>query len=148
MAEQSSQRTQPAKASVQPSAAPSTTRMRPSSFKYYIHDSIAVLRFQLIGSLTQSDIAELNGSWRTAKTTLGSRKLVLDLESLRTIDEAGKQWLASMSAEGASYLPENFLVSCIAGQHASEPESDLPAQKAGLFRKLASLFRGDRVSAA
>jgi hypothetical protein len=148
MVEHSSQRTQPANASAQVSAAPSTTRVRPSSFKYYIHDSIAVLRFKLIGQLTQSDIAELNGSWRTARTTLGKRKLVLDLQALRTVDEAGKQWLAAMSAEGATYLPENYLVSCIAGQHASDIESDLPAPKATLFRKVASLFRGERVSAA
>lgn len=147
MVEHSGQRTQPANASAQLSAGPSTTRMRPSSFKYYIHDSIGVLRFKLIGQLTQSDIAELNGSWRTARTTLGKRKLVLDLQALRTVDEAGKQWLASMSAEGASYLPEHYLVSCIAGQHASELESALPPRKTGLLRKLAALFRGERVSA-
>jgi hypothetical protein len=137
----------PARTPAQPSAARSTTRVRPSSFKYYIHDSIDVLRFKLIGELTQTDIQELNGSWRTAKTTLGKRKLVLDLQTLRTVDEAGKQWLASMSAEGACYVPENYLMTCIAGQHNSQAEAAVAGRKPGLLRRLAFFLRGERVSA-
>ena len=146
MVEHTGQSSQPAKTPAQPSAARSTTRVRPS-FKYYIHDSIGVLRFKLIGELTQADIQELNGSWRTAKTTLGKRKLVLDLQTLRTVDDAGKQWLASMSAEGACYVPENYLVACIAGQHNSEAEAAPLVQKPGLLRRLALFLRGERVSA-
>ena len=147
MVEHSGQSSQSASSPAQPSAARSTTRVRPSSFKYYIHDSIGVLRFKLIGELTQADIQELNGSWRTAKTTLGRRKLVLDLQSLRTVDEPGKQWLAAMSAEGACYLPEDYLVTCIAGQHISEAEAAAPVQRPGLFKRLAFLLRVGRVSA-
>src|ERR1700761_7616694 len=143
MVEHTSQSSPAAKTPAQPSAARTTTRVRPSSFKYYIHDSIDVLRFKLIGELTQADIQELNGSWRTARTTLGKRKLVLDLQTLRTVDEAGKQWLASMSAEGACYVPENYLVTCIAGQHAAEMEPSTPA-KQGLWKKLAGWARGER----
>jgi hypothetical protein len=145
MAEQTGDRPQTATAVVPPSAAATKTRVRASSFKYYIHDSIDVLRLKLIGELTQADIAELNGSWRTAKTTLGKRKLVLDLTTLRTVDEAGKQWLAGMSAEGACYVPEDYLVACIAGQHGSEPEPVPVAQKLGFFKRLMSLFRSERV---
>jgi hypothetical protein len=147
MVEHKGQSSQPASSSEQTSAARPTTRVRPSSFKYYIHDSIEVLRFKLIGELTQADIPELSGCWRTAKTTLGRRKLVLDLQTLRTVDEAGKQWLASMSAEGACYVPENYLVTCIAGQHA--PEIDPPALRAkqGLWKKLAGWVRGERARA-
>jgi hypothetical protein len=147
MLEHPGQTSPAANAAAQSSAAPSTSRVRPSSFKYYIHDSIGVLRLKLIGELRQADIAELNGCWRTAKTTLGKRKLVLDLESLRTVDEAGKQWLASMSAEGACYLPENYLMTCIAGQHAAEAEAAPVPAKHGLWKKLAGLLRGDARSA-
>ena len=147
MVEHTGQRPQQSNGPTQPSMARSTIRVRPSPFKYYIHDSIGVLRLKLIGELTQADLAELNGCWRTAKTTLGKRKFVLDLEALRTVDEPGKQWLAAMSAEGACYLPENYLVTCIAGQHASEDEAAEPLQKPGFFRRLALFFRGERVSA-
>lgn len=105
-----------------------------------------MLRLKLIGELTRADIVELNGSWRTAKTTLGKRKLVLDLTMLRTVDEAGKQWLAGMSAEGACYMPENYLMTCIAGQHAAEAEA-APVQKAGVLKRLVALVRGARVTA-
>ncbi len=147
MVKHTGQSSQPADSPAAPSAARSTTRVRPSSFKYYIHDSIGVLRFKLIGELTQGDIQELNGSWRTARTTLGRRKLVLDLQSLRTVDEAGKQWLASMSAEGACYVPENYLMTCIAGQHTSEAEAASRVAKPGFFRRVAFFLRGERVSA-
>lgn len=147
MAEQTSPNTQAAKAPGQAApVSPTAIRVRPSSFKYYIHDSIGVLRLKLIGNLTQAEIGELNGCWRTAKTTLGKRKLVLDLQALRTVDEAGKQWLAGMSAEGACYLPENYLVTCIAGQHAAEAEPAPAPPRQGLWKKLTGFVRGQRVS--
>ncbi len=72
-----------------------------SRFKYYIHDGIEACRFQLIGELTESEVAELSGCWRTAKTMLGKRKLILDLRGLKTLDEAGSEWVTSMASEGA-----------------------------------------------
>jgi hypothetical protein len=147
MVEHTGQTSQAGVAPAQSSVAPTASRVRASSFKYYIHDSIGVLRLKPIGELVQADIAELNGCWRTAKTTLGKRKLVLDLESLRTVDEAGKQWLASMSAEGAYYVPENYLVTCIAAQHAAQSEVPAVPAKQGVWKKLIALLRGERVSA-
>lgn len=47
--------------------APST---RASFFKYYIHDSVASCRFQLIGELSAPEVSELHGCWETAQTTL------------------------------------------------------------------------------
>jgi len=79
---------------------------RSSSFKYYIHDSVAAFRLQLIGDLTAWDVTELNGTWETARTTLGRRKLVLDLSRLHSADEEGNQWLAKMKAVGAVFRPE------------------------------------------
>jgi ABC-type transporter Mla MlaB component len=107
---------------------------RSSRFKYYIHDGIEACRFQLIGELTGDDIAELQGCWRTAKSTLTNRKLILDLRGLNRLDDAGKNWLASMATEGAEYL-----------------EGAAPAEntsKPGRFRKLAAIFRTLRVSSA
>jgi hypothetical protein len=79
---------------------------RSSYFKYYIHDSVATLRLQLIGDLTASEVTELNGTWETAKTTLGRRKLVLDLYRLHSADEEGRRWLAKMRDAGAACVPE------------------------------------------
>jgi hypothetical protein len=116
----------------------STTRpnhvLRSSAFKYYIHDGIDACRFHLIGELTEADIADLQGCWRTAKTTLRDRKLILDVRGLNSLDDAGKKWLASMASEGAEYVT-----------------GVAPAQnmsKLGPFRKLAAIFRRPRVSSA
>jgi hypothetical protein len=126
---------------------PVTARVRSSSFKYYIHDSTDALRLKLIGEFTQADVTELNGCWRTARTTIGNRKLVLDLNTLVAVDEAGKQWLAAMSAEGACYVPEDYLLTCVAGQHApAQPAA--PERRTGLWRRIASLFGSAKLASA
>jgi hypothetical protein len=93
--------------------APATTLLAsciPSStFKYYIHDSVATLRFQLIGDLRDGNVTELNGSWETAQTTLRFRRLVLDLCGLNSTDEHGRRWLLKMKDVGAAFLPEEYL---------------------------------------
>jgi hypothetical protein len=123
-----------------------TTRVRSSSFKYYIHDGSGAIRLKLIGEFTQADVDELNGCWRTAKTTLSGRKLILDVESLKLVDEAGRDWLVSMTEQGAFCLPESYLSTCIPGQDAFPLEP--AAAKPSLLSRVIALFRGGRVSAA
>ncbi len=120
---------------------------RSSYFRYYIHDGIASCRLQLLGELTEAEIADLNGCWRTAKTTLGVRKLILDLHALKSVDEAGKQWLAGMAGEGAICSPENYLRDLVAGKHSAGIEP-APAPKPGLFGRLVALLRGVDIEAA
>lgn len=102
---------------------------RPSSltrslcFKYYIHDSVPTLRFQLIGDLRVAQIAELNGSWETARTTLRSRRFVLDVSHLYSADEAGGAWLRKMKEAGAQFLPQNYMDSPGVSQN-SPPHSE------------------------
>jgi hypothetical protein len=81
------------------------------AFKYYIHDSVSTLRFQLIGDLRDVNVTELNGSWQTAQTTLNLRKLVLDLSQLESADPQGRRWLAEMKNIGATFLPAEYLES-------------------------------------
>lgn len=136
-----------AQAAANAAAAPATARVRSSSFKYYIHDSTDALRLKLIGEFTQADVTELNGCWRTARTTIGKRKLVLDLNTLVAVDEAGKQWLAGMSAEGACYVPEDYLLTCVAGQHAAAQEAP-PERRTGFWRRVGSLFGSAKLASA
>lgn len=118
----------------------STVRVRGSLFKYYIHDGIDACRFQLFGELTQAEVPELSGCWRTAKTILGNRKLIFDLQRLASADEAGKQWLVAMTAEGAICQPDSVLRDGFRAQ----TESPRPVRP-GFFARLYSLFRGSRV---
>ena len=78
--------------------------MRPSNLKYYIHDSNASFRLELIGNLGGGDIPELQGCWETARTTLAGRDLVIDLRAVVARDQAGIDWLRSIADEGAAIL--------------------------------------------
>ena len=111
------------------------------SLRYYIHDSVPALRFQLIGNLQQTDVAELSGCWSTAKTILGSRQLVIDLRALRSADEAGKAWLLSLAHEGAQYLPESYFRDGLASQDYEKP------RRLGILSRLISVFRGRSLAA-
>jgi hypothetical protein len=136
-----------AQATANAASGPAAARVRSSSFKYYIHDSTDALRLKLIGEFTQADVTELNGCWRTARTTIGKRKLVLDLHTLVAVDEAGKQWLAAMSAEGACYMPEDYLLTCVARQHAPS-QAAAPERRTGFWRRLAALFGSPKLASA
>jgi hypothetical protein len=117
-------------------------RVRSSVFKYYIHDSVDTLRFQLLGHLSEYDVSELNGCWNTAKTTLGKRKLLIDLCLLKSTDESGKEWLLSMANEGATYLPESYFRTGLSGQNSS-PKSG-GSRNIGILARLVSVFRPSR----
>lgn len=125
-----------------PAESAALTRVRSSWFKYYIHDSIDACRLQLLGELTEADVPELNGCWRTARTTLANRKLVLDLRGLKVVDEAGKQWLVFMTSEGAAYLPDSFLRNGLVGQDAADAASRKASGKPGFFGKVLSILKG------
>jgi hypothetical protein len=124
------------------------TGLRSSSFRYYIHDAVSSCRLQLIGELTEAELEDLNGCWSTVKTTLGSRKLLLDLYALRSVDEAGKQWLAGMAQEGAIYSPEEYLRDLVAGKHMAGTEAERPAQKTSRLGRVLAFLRGVVIEAA
>lgn len=135
----------------QPASADSAIEQRPGRgirsavFRYYIHDSADTCRLQLLGELSEADVAELAGCWQTARTTLGSRKLVLDLRDLKGVDEAGKQWLAGMAQENASYIPESFLRDALAGKPSQTP---VAPGKVSLLGRVCGLLRGVDVAQA
>src|SRR3954454_4719312 len=117
------------------------SRPTPSALKYYIHDGTEAFRFQLIGELREMDVKELAGCWETAKSTFGSRKLVLDLQRLASTDESGKEWLLAMVREGAVCVPESYFRENLTDQTSS---GVLPQKSSGLLNKLTSGLSGDR----
>lgn len=114
--------------------------VRSSQFKYYIHDGIECCRLQLIGELNDLDVAELTGCWNTARTTLGSRRLELDVTALRKTDDAGHEWLLAMVREGAVTKPESYFRDRLAGRTPLAP-TDAGAGRTG---RLGSWLRGGR----
>ena len=124
-----------------PSVVDAQARIRSSAFKYYIHDSVDTLRFQLLGDLSERDVSELSGCWNTARTTLNQRKLVIDLRLLHSTDEGGREWLLSMANEGAIYWPDSYFRTGLSGQNSSNSGA---GRKVGILSKLLSTFRPSR----
>jgi hypothetical protein len=58
--------------------------------------------------LRSPNLAELMGSWDTARTTLKLRRFVIDVRQLYSTDDESCRWLLKMSQEGAAFLPANY----------------------------------------
>jgi anti-anti-sigma regulatory factor len=108
-------------------------------FKYYIHDTAAGYSLEMSGPLTASSVSELDCCWQTARTTLKNRDLILDLRGLTSVDDAAKQWLASMNHEGAKYLPETFMLETVAGLPG---RAAAESPRRNFFGRLSSAIRG------
>jgi anti-anti-sigma regulatory factor len=109
------------------------------SFKYYIHDTAQGYTLQLLGDLTDHQVSELNCCWMTARNTLKGRNIVLDLRGVKHVDERGKQWLAGMAVEGASYIPESFLRDALADHLTGITRKN--TVKFGLLDRVIAAFR-------
>ncbi|HMF76989.1 MAG TPA: hypothetical protein VK604_15125 [Bryobacteraceae bacterium] len=125
--------------------------VRSSAFKYYIHDSVNACRLELLGELSEKDLAEMSGCWQTAKTTLGARQLILDLRRLHGADAASSRWLANMAADGATYLPTSYLTDVSEKQAAENGIASSRAFRNGKLSKFArilGLLRGACIAGA
>ncbi len=106
-----------------------------------LHDTPGAFRLQLRGELARGSVAEVALCWQTGSSTLGGRRLVIDLTGLVSVDAAGRDLLERMNLAGAEFVatsPEmRELVLEITGR---PPE---PALKNGRrFPSLKRIFAG------
>lgn len=81
-------------------------------FRYYIHDHSHVFRLQLVGSISETDLAELDGSWNTASHAIAQHKVSIDLRKLTGMDDAARQWFSKMAQRpGLEFVATADLVS-------------------------------------
>jgi ABC-type transporter Mla MlaB component len=78
--------------------------MRTSDFTYYMHDGPSAFSFELAGTISPDDAAELEQAWRTASSAIGDRMLVVDLSFVTQIDEAGRDLLRRWHEHGATLV--------------------------------------------
>jgi hypothetical protein len=72
------------------------------SFRYYLHDNSDAFRLQFIGQITSAALAELDGCWRTARSSVAGRKVCLDLRELTAADKTARVWLKTFVANEAA----------------------------------------------
>jgi hypothetical protein len=73
---------------------------------FYLHDEPRCLRFTLVEELGPDELADLEGSWRTAESTRGARALVVDIRRLKSVNERTRALLESLSRVGAEIVSE------------------------------------------
>ncbi len=71
---------------------------------FYLHDEPRRLRFTLIEELGPDELKDLEGSWRTAESTRGSRALVVDIRRLKSLNESTQALLDRLRGVGAEIV--------------------------------------------
>lgn len=84
--------------------------------KITIHDSAGELRLKLEGRLTGAWVRELELCWRTASSTTGGRRSVVDLAEVDFVDPAGEELLAHMHSHGVELRGDTPLICAVIDQ--------------------------------
>src|SRR5258708_11569101 len=66
-----------------------------------MHDSSAEFRFQLSGDLSGDGVRDVEQAWRTASSTIGQRRFVVDVTNLTGIDDEGRELIEKWRRTGA-----------------------------------------------
>jgi anti-anti-sigma regulatory factor len=78
--------------------------------KITLHDSAGEFRLNLEGRLAGPWVRELELCWRTASSTTGGRRTVVDLADVDFVDSDGEVILTQMHAAGVELLGETPLI--------------------------------------
>jgi ABC-type transporter Mla MlaB component len=102
--------------------------MKDQALQYYMHDGPTAFRFELAGDLNQDGARRLDQDWRTASSTIGDRKLIVDITFVTNIDQQGRALLALWHRDGAQLIANSkasrALAESILGQAFFEPSAD------------------------
>src|SRR5262245_62040961 len=69
-----------------------------------VHDDSDCIKFQIEGTLVGPWVREAEECWQRIQDTRRVRAARFDLTGMTSIDAAGKEFLASMHAEGAEFI--------------------------------------------
>ena len=72
-----------------------------------MHDSSAEFRFQLSGDLSGDGVRDVEQAWRTASSTIGQRRFVVDVTNLTGIDDEGRELIQKWHQIGASLVAKS-----------------------------------------
>ena len=101
--------------------------MKTQALQYYMHDGPSTFRFELSGELDYEGACRLDRDRRTASSTLGGRRLVVDITFLTGVDEAGRDLLAAWHRRGAHFVANSENAQELATSILGESLRELPA---------------------
>ena len=81
----------------------------------YLHDSSEKFTLCILGSVSASDLVELESCWRTANSILKGRVFTVDLSGLTAADDQAHKLLVRMQGAGACLWARNEPAAHLAG---------------------------------
>jgi hypothetical protein len=116
--------------------------------RYYLHDDPDAFRMELEGSLTQPSAESAYHAWRTARSVLGDRPVVVDISFVNQVDEIGRSVLLRLHERGARIIARSPESRALAGGIASESAPLAPPKRNWRARLMAWLVPTMRTAGA
>jgi hypothetical protein len=99
--------------------------MKAQALQYYMHDGPTAFRFELAGHLDHEGARRLDQDWRTASSTFGDRRRIIDITFVTGFDEQGGALITRWHRQGASFIANSkasrALAEAILGEPLPEP---------------------------
>lgn len=108
----------------------------------YQHDSAEVLRFVLRGVLAGAPAQYLEHAWTTAASTLGTRRLLVDVTEVTDADNEGLALLLRMRAQGAQLVARGAPASGAVAHHLGLADAAASDSERSLWRTMLALVKG------
>jgi hypothetical protein len=93
-----------------------------------MHDGPTAFRFELAGHLSREGARQLEQDWRTASSTLGERRLIVDMTFVTGVDEQARALLSRWYRDGARLIANSAashrLAESILGEVIPEPPAN------------------------
>lgn len=99
--------------------------------KITLHDSASEFRLKLEGRLAGPWVKELELCWRTASSTTGGRRTVVDLADVDFVDHPGEHVLSQMHAAGVELVGETPLICAMLEQVCASGRCDTVKGRVG-----------------
>ena len=93
---------------------------------FYIHDGTRSFRLEIDGRLCAENAANVAQALRTAESTIGDRRVVIEIDGLSGIDDVGRTLLREWHDAGAQITAKSPSARMLAGSIVCEP-TPLPA---------------------
>ncbi len=117
--------------------------MNNEQLQYYLHDDLDAFRFELAGSLSGEGVKSLYHAWRTARSIIGNREMIVDITFVAAADEPGRELLRLWHSNGASIVARSQESNALAADilHEAIPER-VPSRKPSWLRRVAAACAG------
>jgi hypothetical protein len=118
-------------------------------FNFFIHDLATSFRIEVEGNLSRKAVMQIEQSWHTASSVIGTRALVIAIGDVRSVDPEGHALVRKWHQAGARFVTKSpsapQWVSAIAGQPVISDQEGAEAEAAkkhdcAWFRAMALAF--------